>query len=148
VPASRRARLRLGSRAGALAALLLLGGVACGAPTAVVRTFTPGDPFWLTLGQSAVGDDGGTAVRFAKVVGDSRCPPQAVCVWQGEVNVDLGVRVGGGEDLIMRLNTETPPTSVTVQGRRIELLAVEGGRGGAIGPTDSYRAQLMVTFVR
>jgi hypothetical protein len=145
---SLRARARAGKCSFALAALLLLAVAACGAPTSVVRSFAPGEPFWLALGQSAVGDDGGTAVRFAKVVGDSRCPPQAVCVWQGEVNVDLGVRVGGVEELIVRLNTETPPKSVTVQGRLIELLAVEGGRGAGIGPTDPYRAQLRVTFVR
>ncbi len=135
-------------RVGALAGLLLLGVAACGAPTAVVRSFTPGEPFWLALGQSAVGDDGETAVRFAKVAGDSRCPPEAVCIWQGEVNVDLGVRVGGVDELILRLNTETPPRSVTAQGRLIELLAVDGGRGAGIGPTDPYRAQLRVTFVR
>lgn len=129
-------------------AVLLFAVAACGAPTAVVRSFTPGAPFWLPLGQAAAGDDGETVVRFAKVVGDSRCPPEAVCIWQGEVNVDLGVRVDGVDELIVRLNTETPPKSVTVQGRLIELLAVDGGRSVGIGPTDPYRAQLRVTFVR
>lgn len=139
-----RARLRVA----ALAATLLLGVAACGAPTAVVRSFTAGEPFWLPLGQAAAGDDGGTFVRFAKVVGDSRCPPEAVCVWQGEVNVEIGVRIGGAEEVLVRLNTETPPKSVSEQGRLIELLSVEGGNSAGIGPTDSYRAQLRVTFVR
>jgi hypothetical protein len=145
---SLRASPRASTRARALAVVLLLAAAACGAPTAVLRSFTPGAPFWLPLGQAATGDDGETVVRFAKVVGDSRCPPGAVCVWQGEVNVEIGVRIGGDEELLVRINTETPPKGVTERGRLIELLAVEGGNGAGIGPTDSYRAQLRVTFVR
>ena len=156
VPASRRARLRVGLRvclragfrAGALAALLLLGGAACGAPTAAMSTFAPGEPFWLALGQAAAGEDGGTVVRFAKVVGDSRCPPEAVCVWQGEVTVELGVRLGGADEGLATLRTVTEPRSATVQGRFVELLAVEGGRGAGSDLTTGYRAQLRVTFVR
>ena len=144
VPACRR----VGFRVGALAALLLLSGAACGAPTAVMRSFTPGEPFWLALGQSAAGEDGGTVVRFAKVVGDSRCPERAVCVWQGEVTVDLGVRVTGADEVLARLHTVTEPRSVTVQGRFIELLAVEGGAGAGSDLTQGYRAQLRVTLVR
>jgi hypothetical protein len=129
----------------ALALVTLLAAASCGAPTAVVRSFTPGEPFWLALGESATGDDGGTVVRFAKVVGDSRCPPGAVCVWQGEVTVDLGVRVGGVDEVHLTLGTETPPRSATLPGRMIELLAVEGGHGAG---SEGYRAQLRVTFVR
>lgn len=104
-----RTDLRVGIRVGALAALLLLGGAACGAPTAAMRSFAPGEWFWLALGQAAAGEDGGTVVRFAKVVGDSRCPEGAVCVWQGEVTVDVGVRLAGADEMLARLHTVTEP---------------------------------------
>ncbi len=122
----------------------------CGRPTAVERSFALGEPFWLGVGELAVGDDFGTAVRFVRVVGDSRCPPRAVCIWAGEVVVEIGLQVGAGAPVLSELHSALPPTGVRLDslGRQIELLAVEGGHGAGSDLTTGYRAQLRVSAVR
>lgn len=127
--------------------LLFLG---CGNPTAVEQTFTLGQPFWLSQDMRAVSADGSTIVRFAAVVGDSRCPPEAVCIWAGEVTVDIGVRVAAGDEVITRLNSPPDPVTTPAQGgaRVVELLGVEGGSGAGSDLSKGYRAQLRVTAVR
>lgn len=129
-----------------LVACLLFPG--CGEPTAVDAAFTLGEPFWLAQGEQAVSADGPTAVRFVAVVGDSRCPEGAMCVWAGEVTLDVGVRVAAGEEVITRLSGTTTPNDTRLQqsGRFVELLVVEGGSGGDL--TKGYRAQLRVTAAR
>ncbi|MCE9603069.1 MAG: hypothetical protein K8S21_12770 [Gemmatimonadetes bacterium] len=131
-----------------LVACLLVAG--CGSPTAVDREFVLGEPFWLAQGDRAVSTDGSTATRFVAVVSDSRCPPEAVCVWAGEVTVDIGVRVAGGEEVVTRLSGTTTPDGTRLQpmGRLVELLAVEGDRGAGGDPIKGYRAQLRVTPIR
>ncbi len=129
-----------------VACLLVL---SCGDPTAVEQTFTLGEPFWLAQGKRAVSSDGSTTVRFATVVGDSRCPPNAVCIWAGEVTVDIGVRIAAGEEVVTRLNGRPSPLTTTVPevGRTVELLAVEGGSGAGRDLTKGYRTQLRVTSI-
>ena len=122
----------------------------CGSPTAVDQLFTFGEPFRLAQGDRAVSGDGSTAVRFAAVVSDSRCPPGAVCVWAGEVTVDIGVRVAGGDEVVTRLSGTTTPNGARLQelGRLVELVGVEGGAGAGGDSSTGYRAQLRVTLVR
>lgn len=122
----------------------------CGSPTAVERSFLLGDAFWLGVGERAVGDDGATAVRFVRVVGDSRCPPEAVCIWAGEVVVEIGLQVGMQPEVRSALHSSTPPTGVRLDGLGyfIELLEVDGGRGAGSDLTKGYRARLRVTGVR
>ena len=121
----------------------------CGAPTAVEQTFALGEPFWLAQGKQAVSSDGSTIVRFAAVVGDSRCPPEAVCIWAGEVTVDIAVRVAAGDEVITRLHQRSDPipTPVPSTGRVVELLGVEGGAGAGSDLTKGYRAQLRVRLI-
>ena len=122
----------------------------CGSPTAVDQQFEFGEPFWLAQGDRAVSGDGSTAVRFSTVVSDSRCPPGAVCVWAGEVTVDIGVRVADGAEVVARLSGTTTPngTRLPEMGRLVELLAVEGGVGAGGDAGKDYRVQLRVTPVR
>lgn len=75
----------------------------CGEPSAVDAAFTLGEPFWLALGERSVSADGPTAIRFVAVVGDSRCPEGAMCVWAGEATVDVGVRVAAGDRAQLRV---------------------------------------------
>lgn len=71
-----------------LCAGLVLG---CGTPTGVPERFTLGEPFDLAVGEGALSRDGRTAIHFTRVVGDSRCPPDVVCVWAGEARIELEV---------------------------------------------------------
>ncbi|MGB7842356.1 MAG: hypothetical protein WBL21_06175 [Salinimicrobium sp.] len=47
----------------------------------------------LQLGQESQFDR--VAVKFLKVISDSRCPKQVTCIWPGEAKVLLGITVGG-----------------------------------------------------
>ena len=68
-------------------------GAACGGnptePTAVPLD----QPFDLRAGQSAV-VPGGLKVTFDRVVSDSRCPIDAICVWAGEAVIALKLSRG------------------------------------------------------
>ena len=71
-------------------------------------------PIELTLqfGEDRVVE--GTALRmtFAAAIGDSRCPSDVVCVWEGNGEVEIGISVGMGPTHALRLNTTVEPRSV------------------------------------
>ncbi|MEX2161283.1 MAG: hypothetical protein WD751_05135 [Anaerolineales bacterium] len=48
----------------------------------------------LKPGQSISSADGSIALTFVEVLDDSRCPADAMCVWQGNVRVLLEVTQG------------------------------------------------------
>lgn len=119
----------------------------CGAPTAVQEPFDYGDPFWVTVGRTAISADGSTAVRFARVVGDSRCPGgDIVCVWEGEASVEIGVRVPPAGESVLAISvgqTRTDDGVGVAQGRMVEVLALEPFAVGA-PPGSLPRVQLRV----
>jgi hypothetical protein len=121
--------------------------VSCGAPTAVQEPFEFGETFWVTIGRTAASADGSTFVRFARVVGDSRCPGgDIVCVWQGEASVELGVRVPPAGESLLEISvgaTRDDDGVGAAQGRVIDVLALEPFAVGA--PAESLpRVQLRV----
>jgi len=75
----------------------------------------------------AYGDEvpvGGSVIRvaFGEVRSDSRCPVDAVCVWQGNAEVELGIRAGMGPTHALRMNTNLDPRFADWQGIRVTLL--------------------------
>src|SRR5215218_3492013 len=54
-----------------------------------------GEPFDLKFGQSA--EVAGTNLRFtfSRVAGDSRCPTDVVCIWEGDGEIAVRVDRGG-----------------------------------------------------
>jgi len=61
-------------------------------------------------------------VAFGDVRSDSRCPVDAVCVWQGNAEVEMGIRAGMGPTHALRINTNLDPRSADWQGIRVTLL--------------------------
>jgi hypothetical protein len=59
--------------------------IASCAPKSDYKTFSLGDSFSLTVGQSASIDGDDLAIKFIDVIADSRCPSGVECIWQGEV---------------------------------------------------------------
>jgi hypothetical protein len=59
--------------------------IASCAPKSDYKTFSLGDSFSLSVGQSASIDGDDLAIRFIDVITDSRCPSGVECIWQGEV---------------------------------------------------------------
>ncbi len=124
-----------------LAVLLLAGCGAVAAGTggpAAASEVAAGQEFTLAPGEAAVAD--GVPVVFEKVVVDSRCPSDVVCVWAGEVVVELEVGSGEGGPRQLR-----PGESVTTAGHRVSLLRVDPYPRSAspIAPQD-YRTTLVV----
>jgi hypothetical protein len=88
-------------------------------PTAPASSAELGREFSLRPGQSATVD--GLAIRFEEVRGDSRCPVDVQCIWEGDATVV--VSVGGATN---ELHTARRfATSVAIDGRRLELRRLE-----------------------
>ena len=70
----------------------------------------------------------GTAARlgFDQVKDESRCPSDAVCVWEGQVTLLLGVTIGDGptvpQAVTLRGGVAAP---VTIQGVTVTLFRVD-----------------------
>jgi hypothetical protein len=88
-------------------------------PTAPAASVELGREFSLQPGQLATID--GLVIRFAEVRGDSRCPVDVQCVWEGDATVVVTVS-GATKELH---TARRFATSVTVDGRRLELRRLE-----------------------
>ncbi len=102
-----------GSRSVALALALLC----CGSSPTEVAV---GQEFVLAPGDTAVVSGGGPRIRFEKVLQDSRCPSDVVCVRAGEVIVELTIGDGSTETVSLQ------PGQSAVRGRyTVILVAVD-----------------------
>ena len=70
----------------AIVVAMLLTTVSCKSPTAPDAAV--GKPFTLKVGQSTTLPDGGW-MRFNRLVSDSRCPIDAVCITAGDAVISL-----------------------------------------------------------
>lgn len=98
------------------------------------------DAFRLAPGESAR-LPGGTVVSFQGVESDSRCPIDAVCVWEGNAVVLVRLQVGVAPERYARLGTSQDPRFVDVQGGRLHLDLLEPALSASqpVDPT-RYRA--------
>jgi len=68
--------------------------------------------------------EGVLRLRFVGVEGDSRCPRDVQCVWQGNAGVRLALETVGGAPETVLLNTGIAPSEVVLGGYRIRLLSL------------------------
>jgi hypothetical protein len=101
-------------------AVVALGG--CGSEDEIVGPKL-GEPFRLDYGQTAVLADAGLSIRFAGVAGDSRCPMDAVCFWEGDAEIVLLIRGAN-----YSLHTALDPKEVALQHYTIKLIGVSPER--------------------
>ena len=126
----------------------LLLALACGSPTEPTDPFRLGEPFWLEIGRTAASDAAATLVRYDRVVADSRCPGgNIVCVWAGDITVELSVTTPSAGTSHTQLNEMLDPRSATLpaQQRRIELLAYADQGDLRTHTHTGSRVQLRVT---
>jgi hypothetical protein len=91
---------------------------------------------------------GSLRLAFLEMSEDSRCPIDAVCVWQGNAAVRIAVGLGRGVSLPRTLNTSEPDESVDFGGYRVRLLQVQPApRAGVPIPPEDYRALFRVSRV-
>lgn len=87
------------------------------------------------------------SVTLVAVEGDSRCPVDVVCVWQGNVRVALDLRASPtGPDVRVRLNTALEPTAVDFGGLVFSIVDVRplARSDVRIDPAD-YRVRVRAT---
>lgn len=121
--------------------LMLLATAGCSSgPTAPTREVPLGREFTLQPGESAAIQSTELRVSFEKVVSDSRCPADAICVWAGDAVVSLGV---GAATVELRSHS-APETSVGAYRVRLERVEPYLYSGRTIAPGE-YRAVLKVT---
>jgi hypothetical protein len=102
--------------------------VACSAPDASPEPQEPGEstvqaslnvPFDLAYGRKVSLPDISLQITFAELLGDSRCPRDATCIWEGVAIVRLKV-TAGAESTSVDLDTAQQSTAV-VGGYKIHL---------------------------
>jgi hypothetical protein len=105
------------------------------------------DSVRVRIGQTIV--VGGVKVRFSAVESDSRCPMDAVCVWQGDavavfvVEQNCDCRSAAFE---LKLHTTLEPKSGSAYGFRVELLQLAPyPRASSPTKPDAYSAWLRLT---
>jgi hypothetical protein len=81
-------------------------------------------PQELTLAYGEERSVGGSVlmVSFARVVEDSRCPVDVVCVWAGNALVELGIRMGMGPTFPLQMSTTLEPRFADWNDIRVTLL--------------------------
>jgi hypothetical protein len=101
--------------------------------------------FTLAPGEAAAIDRAGLRLQFMRVIGDSRCPADAICVWIGDATVLVRVFVGTQtSDYDLHTNNSLQST-VDIGGVRIALVQLQPYpfSNRPIQPAD-YRATLEV----
>ncbi len=83
--------LKVGITIGIIFLLLLPAG--CGAPGEIQASLD--NEFTLSVEQSARIASEGLSIKFVEVIGDSRCPEGAVCIWEGEVSCLIEIDYSG-----------------------------------------------------
>lgn len=92
--------------------ILILFGAGCTSPTSTPgeNNLPLGSEIELSVGESAVFEDGLTAQLTA--INDSRCQPGVVCIWEGELSPVLTLSGGNlHANVEVTLGTSTKPTS-------------------------------------
>lgn len=117
-----------------LAVAAALGVAACGGQTTgpdtpgTQHSVQLGDEVRLRVNDSAVVSGTDMRVTFVGVPGDSRCPIDAVCVWQGDAEVRLDLTENRAVVHQTTLHTGVEPKVVEFNSYRIELLEVAPAR--------------------
>jgi hypothetical protein len=122
-----------------LLSLLALGLTTCGLST---------DPSQQVEGdiRVEVGEEAeipGTVLRiwFIQVNADSRCPSGAVCIWEGDAEVAIGLTAGSGPTQLAAIHTREDPRFVDFSGVRVTLAdLVPYPREGVPTSPDAYVA--------
>jgi hypothetical protein len=102
------------------------------------------DTLTATLGQTATTRDGALAVTFVRLVNESRCPANAVCVWEGDAAVRLHGRTRS-DAVETTIHTRLDPKVLEVRGYKVSLLEVHPYPGTG---NDQQTPRVVVRVVR
>ena len=124
-----------------LPALLLL--AACD-DTSTGPSVAIGSEFQLRPSESVSVENTDAELRFDVVTSDSRCPADAICVWQGDATAVFSVQLGGGSSSLT-LHTTGEGRQASASGFTLTLVRLDPYPYASrpISPSD-YRALLRV----
>jgi len=102
--------------------------------------------FELPMGRTAHVTGSELRLTLLDVAEDSRCPIDAVCVWQGNARAVLQARLGeSGAAETLSLNTGVAPDEAVTQGFTVRLRGVlPAARANVTTPMRDYVAVLVV----
>lgn len=105
------------------------------------------EDFTIRVGESVTVDGAALMLKFIRVVSDSRCPGDAVCIWAGNGQIQVEARSSTGVDTLT-LNTYDGAKEGVAGGNRIRLVSL-APVPLASKPTDpkDYRATFTVSRV-
>ena len=107
-----------------------------------------GREFTLSVGQTAHVEGTDVLIRFVGVDGDSRCPIDVQCPWQGdaEVRLEFSSRIAELAPQPRVLHTGIEPREVAILGVVTRLVEVKPAPRSTVRiDPQSYRATLLVT---
>ena len=119
-------------------------GAACGGnptePTAVPLD----QPFDLRAGESAL-VPGGLKVTFDRVVSDSRCPIDAICVWAGEAVIALKLSRGFAAPVEREVRADSASPEISHLEYKIKVVALSPyPRSNRKTPSEEFLATFTV----
>lgn len=125
--------------------ILLLAAVAIVAcrPTTSVE---PESEFTLAVGESAriAGTD--ITLVLERVANESRCPTDAVCVWEGNAAVQVRVRPTTNTESVLTLNTNIEPRSAVIDAYTLALSDLAPHPRSTMSiPQQDYRARFRLS---
>lgn len=98
----------------------------------------------VRIGETKAVGTTGVTITFLAVTEESRCPLNAVCVWEGNGRVALTLASGYGSTKDVGLNTTTEPRETVFSGLRIALTSLDPYPTGDPIDPDDYVARLEV----
>ncbi|MEX2111074.1 MAG: hypothetical protein WD802_10750 [Gemmatimonadaceae bacterium] len=120
----------------------LLAVYSCASPERVVVA-QPGVPFLLLVGERAALN--GSNLLFKRVSQDSRCPANAICVWEGDAEIEVTASREGGTAETRTLSLSRPGNEVRVGDLFVRFLGLDPYPGTYDPSTpQAYRARLEI----
>lgn len=90
------------------------------------RMITDGQTFTMHAGERVTFVDS-SALRYVRVVNDSRCPPGVQCIWAGDAEVAFEWTSGSGAVSAFSLHTGKDPKQQLLGERRLTLASLARG---------------------
>ncbi|MFL5502855.1 MAG: hypothetical protein ACJ799_02465 [Gemmatimonadaceae bacterium] len=102
---------------------LICAPLAC-APVETAITADPGTSFTLPVGKTASVRGTDTRLTFMEVRQDSRCPIDAICVWEGDAQIAISISQQGGAGDTRILSIRSPGNETTAGNLRIRFVGL------------------------
>ena len=103
----------------------LLGATGCDEKAATGPTVPVNQQFTLAPGDAASIDRTGLRVQFVRVMADSRCPADAVCIWIGDASVHVRVFDGAATSDYDMHTANSEQGTIDHGGTRISLVQLQ-----------------------